>query len=205
MNTPLHLTVPPPARFSRTHVVIRFALLILLATVVGSHGFPGVLVFLGLPVVAALLIAQHTGPGFLQRDSQTLVRALHWLVGLYAYLGLLTDHFPTGGSDDVVRLEIIPTGEPTPGSAMTRLITSIPAAVALWLLGIVAGLLWVVAAVFVLVTENYPLAIFDFQCGVLRYQARFLAWHASLVDVYPTSMTEDASSTGIGPTETHSR
>ena len=37
----------------------------------------------------------------------------------------------------------------------------------------------------ILVRETYPAALYDFQRGVLRWQARLLAYHASLVDEYP--------------------
>jgi uncharacterized membrane protein len=198
-----HLSVRPPEKFSRVHILIRILLVLAVSSVAGSHGSPGGLLFLGLPAVAALLISQHGPDGFLARDASGLVRALRWLLGLYAYLGLLTDRFPTGGAEDVVRFDVTPSGEPTTGSALLRLLTSIPAVIALWVLGIVGFVLWLVAAFFVLVTEQYPLAIFDFQCGVLRYHARFLAWHASLVDCYPTTMTEQPSLPGVGPTETH--
>ena len=37
----------------------------------------------------------------------------------------------------------------------------------------------------VLIQESYPEGLYDFQCGVVRWQARLLVYHASLVDGYP--------------------
>jgi hypothetical protein len=44
---------------------------------------------------------------------------------------------------------------------------------------------WLVGAVMILLTEHYPDALHDFQCGVVRWQARLFAYVASLVEAYP--------------------
>jgi hypothetical protein len=71
-------------------------------------------------------------------------------------------------------------------SALTRLVTSLPALLVLALLSVVAGLLWIVAAVTVLVRERVPAGIARFIAIVLRYQFRLVAYHLSLVDRYPS-------------------
>jgi len=48
-----------------------------------------------------------------------------------------------------------------------------------------AGILWIIAAIMVLIQENYPDSIYNFQRGVMRWEARLLVYHASLVDQYP--------------------
>ena len=110
---------------------------------------------------------------------------LRWVLALYAYLGLLTDRFPTEKPEEIVRFEIKTGGAPTAGSALLRLIYSIPSAVVLGLLGIVSAVILVIAAVMVLIQENYPDGLYNFQRGVLRWEARLLGYHASLVDQYP--------------------
>ncbi len=55
----------------------------------------------------------------------------------------------------------------------------------LGLLGIVSAVIWLIAAVMVLIQENYPDGLYNFQRGVLRWEARLLGYHASLVDQYP--------------------
>jgi hypothetical protein len=37
----------------------------------------------------------------------------------------------------------------------------------------------------VLVQENYADGLYDFQRGVLRWEARLLAYHSSLIEQYP--------------------
>jgi hypothetical protein len=55
----------------------------------------------------------------------------------------------------------------------------------LYLIGFVAFILWLVAAVYILFQESYPKGIYDFFRGFLRWEARLLGYHASLVDQYP--------------------
>jgi hypothetical protein len=49
----------------------------------------------------------------------------------------------------------------------------------------VSSVLWVVAALAVLFGLSMPRSILAFQRGVLRWQARLVAYHASFVVAYP--------------------
>src|SRR4051812_18476224 len=120
-------------------------------------------------------------------------------MSLYAYLGLLTDRFPVRHSAEAVQLEVTPSGQPTPSSALLRIVYSLPVALLLWLLGLASGVVWVIASICVLISERYPRSLFEFQCGVLRFHGRFLAYHASLVDTYPPLVLD------FGPTEPEPR
>ncbi len=53
------------------------------------------------------------------------------------------------------------------------------------LLGIISVIVWLIAAVMVLIRESYPEGLYNFQRGVLRWEARLLGYHASLVEEYP--------------------
>lgn len=191
--TTVHLTVRSPGTFSRLHLLVRALLMVVVSVVAGSHGWPGMLLYFGLPALSAVLISEHGDQRFLSSDAKVYVRALTWLLGFYGYLGLLTDRFPTLGGEGAVQVDIAPTGSPTTGSAAMRFFTSIPAAIAMSLLGLVGLVVWWIAAIMVLINQRYPVSLFEFQAGVLRYHARFLAWHASLVDTYPASMAEHPS------------
>ena len=81
--------------------------------------------------------------------------------------------------------EIRYTGQPTVSSALARLLTSIPSGVVLMFLWCVSSVLWVVAALAVLFGLPMPRSILAFQRGVLRWQARLVAYHASFVVEYP--------------------
>ena len=173
--------VPYPERLERVQVAMRVAILIL----IGIIGLPiWWIVYLGLPVLAALMVSQKDGARYLAEDGPRMTGWLRWLVAVTAYLWILTDRLATSG-EQPVRFEVEPSGNPTPGSALLRIVTAIPSAFVLVLLGFVSSIVWVIAAIWVLVGERYPESLFGFQRGVVRWLARLLAYLASLVDAYP--------------------
>jgi len=143
------------------------------------------LVYLVFPILAAVYISQKGSEKFLQEDGPKMTGWVRWLVAYYAYITFLTDRFPSERVEELVKFDVQLGGTPTVGSALLRLIYSIPSYFVLSLLGIVSEILWIIAAVMVLAQENYPDGIFDFQRGVVRWGARLLAYHTSLVDLYP--------------------
>lgn len=182
---PVVFDVVRPPRFERAHVVVRLLLLFVLSLLGGSIGWTFFLLYLLLPAAAAVMLSQRGGDGFREEGSPSLARLVHWVLAIYSYLALLTDRLPTGKPAEVVRFEVKPDGRPTPGSALARLVYSLPALLFLAVLGLVSGLVWLVAMVMVLIDRRYPESFYDFQRGVLRFEARLLAYHASLVEEYP--------------------
>ena len=180
---PVQLEVTIPVRTARLHVVTRLALMVALG-VVGTSALTWAL-YLAIPAVVALVISQKGGEPYVTEASQPIVKVLRWFASAYGYLWMLTDVLPTtqGGP---VELHVRPEGQPTMGSALLRLITSLPALLLLALLSALAGLLWIVAAVVVLVRERMPDAIARFIALVLRFQFRLVAYHLSIVDQYPS-------------------
>jgi len=168
----------------RVQVLIRLAVLVAL----GAIGCSSVywLLYLALPVVAALLVSRDGADGYLGHDAPLIVRVVRWFASAYAYLWLLTDALPTSDGGGPVALAVDVGGRPTPGSALVRLLTSLPALLLLAILSMAAALLWIVAAIAVLVSERVPAAIADFIAMKLRYQFRVVAYHLSLVDAYPS-------------------
>lgn len=181
---PVHFLVEPPQRMGRVHVGIRLTLLVALGAV-GCSSLYWV-VYLALPAMAALLIAQKGGPRYLAEDAPAIVPVLRWLARAYAYLWLLTDAPPNSRVGGAVELDVAPGGEPTASSALLRLVYSLPALLLLAVLSFVAWLLWIVGAVVVLVSERMPAFIADFLAATLRFQFRLIAYHLSLDDRYPS-------------------
>ena len=107
------------------------------------------------------------------------------IVAYYAYVFFLIDRLPSEGVEEQVKFDVQRGGSPSVGSALLRWIYSIPSAIVVGLLGAVSEVLWVIAAIMVLVQENYPDGIYDFQRGVVRWEVRLLGYHASLVEQYP--------------------
>jgi uncharacterized protein DUF4389 len=169
----------PPA-FQRAHVFLRVALLI----VIGWIGHPFGLLWLGAPVVAAILVAQKGGQRYLEEDGPWLTGVLAWVLALLAYLALLTDAVPSRG-EQTVRFEVERSGSPTVGSALLRILYAVPSLIVLALLCLLGAVVWLLAVVLVLVSERYPESVWRFLCGIVRWEANVLAYLASLTDRYP--------------------
>ena len=180
MAPPVTFDVERPPGFQRAHVFLRVALLV----VIGWIGHPVGLLWLGLPAVAAILVSQKGGQRYLEQDGPTVTRALTWLLGLVAYLALLTDRLP-GRGEQPVRFRVERSGSPTVRSALLRILYAIPSLIVLAILTFVGAIVWVIAVVLVLVGEQYPAGLWRFLLGIVRWEACLLAYLVSLVDRYP--------------------
>jgi len=49
----------------------------------------------------------------------------------------------------------------------------------------VGGIIWLIASVMILIQGTYPEGLADFNRGLVRWVARYAAYHASLVQEYP--------------------
>jgi hypothetical protein len=183
---PVQLDIEHPKQTARIHVLTRLALLAAFAAL-GCSGIYWFL-YLALPALAAIGVLRKSGARYLAEDAPRIVRVLRWFASAYGYLWLLTDVLPTaeGGPVDL-RIEV--RGHPTAGSALLRLLFSLPALVLLALLSAAAGIVWLVGAVLVLVRERLPEWVADFLAFTLRFQFQLVAYHLSLVDAYPSVRT----------------
>jgi len=194
---PVALEVERPRSFQRAHVFLRVALLV----VIGWIGHPLGLLWLGLPVVAAILVSQKGAQRYLDESGPVLARVLGWILAVVAYLALLTDRLPDRG-EQPARIRLERSGSPTVGSTLLRIVYAIPSLFVLALLTLVGAIVWLVAILLVLVDERYPESMWRFLLGLVRWEACVLAYLASLVDRYPPfalnteSVTAAASSTG---------
>lgn len=198
-NHLVELRLEMPRDVDRIHVLIRLVLLMALGAVGCSSVYW--MMYLALPAVAALLITQKGGEHYLLGDAPRIIRVLKWLAGAYAYLWLLTDKAPGLDEPGSVELEMDPSGQPTAASALTRLLTSLPALIVLAVLSFGACFLWVIGAVAILLVRRPPTFVVDFLRTTLRYQFRLIAYHLSLVDAYPsfeeTHLTHASSSGAV--------
>jgi hypothetical protein len=182
---PVSFSIRQPEKFDRAHVVIRLLIVIILSVLAGASGWIPGLVYLGIPVLAAVLISQKGAETYLAEADGTMTRWLRYIVGFYAYLALLTDKLPSEAMEDYLEFRVTPGGNPSTGNALVRIILALPSAIVLalrWIVGIVLGL---IAAILILVQESYPAGIYDFLRGLMRWEARLLAYLASLVEEYP--------------------
>jgi uncharacterized protein DUF4389 len=194
VTQPASFDIERPPSFQRAHVFLRVALLI----VIGWIGHPLGVLWLGVPLVAAILISQKGGQRYLGEDGPKITRVLGWIVAVIAYLALLTDRLP-GREEPTVRFEVERTGPPTVGSALLRILYAVPSLIVLALLCLIAAIVWLLAVVLVLVNERYPENAWRFLCGIVRWEANVLAYLASLTDRYPPFVLDNGSQPSAAP------
>jgi hypothetical protein len=177
--------IAQPQKFDRVHIAIRLLIVIVLGILGGVIGWLYGAVYLAVPVAAAILISQRGAEQYLAGANQNMTKWLRYLLAFYVYMGLLTDRLPNEEPKETLHFEVATSGSPTAGSTLLRIILAIPSAIVLGLLGIVAGVLVLFAAIMILIQETYPEGVYNYLRGVVRWEARLLAYIASLVDEYP--------------------
>jgi len=161
-----------------------------------SFGAAFALGFLALPVFAAVRLsspgaAEHS---YVAEDGPRVIAVLRWLAALSAWAGLIAEHVPRRTPEETLHIDIDATAHPTPGSALLRLLTGLPSALVLAFLCWVGMVVWLWAALTILVTERVGPGAFHYLVGLQRWSIRLLAYQASLVDEYPPfSFSEPAS------------
>ena len=189
---PVQLEVSPPLVFERMQLLVRLAITVALAWLGITLGWLWCVLFLVLPIVAAIVVSAKSAEHYTQDTGGKLLPALAWLLELSAYLLLVTDRVPI--DERHVHIELRTTGHPSVGSALARLITSIPSAFVLCIVGFASCVLWAIALFSILFRARVPASILEFQTGYLRWQARLAAYHASLVEEYPPFSFGDRTS-----------
>jgi hypothetical protein len=183
-DDPVQIEVTSPPYFARLQLLLRIVLAIVLGWFGVTAGWLACMLYLVLPVVAAIAISSSGSERYARDTGPRVWRVLAWLMQFSAYMALLVDRFPTGDGHPV-HVTVRVTSRMTAGAALFRLVTSIPSAFVLMVLAFVGSILWVFAALVVLFGAAMPEWILGYQRGILRWQTRLLAYHASLVDEYP--------------------
>lgn len=181
---PVLFDIERPEKSDRIQLLLRVAILIVLS-IFGILSLLNGLIWLGIPVLAAILISQKGADRYLAESPENMTTWLGYIVGFYAWLGLLTDKLPGSEGEQPFRFEVQANGSPSIGQALLRIIMVIPHFIVLAILGFVAAILIIVAAIMILIQESYPEGIFTFLRGVQRWNVRVLVYLASLVDEYP--------------------
>jgi hypothetical protein len=181
---PVYFDTVRPQRFDRLQLLFRVAIFVALSLLLVAVWLVSLL-YVAIPVIAAAF-AQRDDPEHFRREGAPRLREwLHWLLAFDAYITLLIDRFPLYNWRGDVRFEIEEATTPSLSSALMRMLYSLPSAVALAVLGLATVVTWIIAAVMILVREDYEDSLYRYHCGVVRWAARLLAYHASLTDRYP--------------------
>lgn len=192
---PVRYSVNRPERFTRLQLLIRVVAFIALGALGLSFGSLFAFAYLALPVYAASRLAyRDEARSYLDEDGPRVVKALHWFAALCAWAGLISETLPGRQPDEAVDLRVQNTAQnPTSPSAILRVLVGLPSALILMLLYSIGALVWLWAALSILVTERVGQGSFDYLVGLQRWTVRLLAYQASLVDDYPPFSFSDVS------------
>jgi hypothetical protein len=171
--------------YARVQIAIRILIVVIISLLSFITSWLFGLIYLAIPVGAAILIAQKGAATYLREAEQNMTSWLRLLIAVWAYMLVMTDRLPNQDPKETLRFDVTPQGEPTAGGVLLRIITAIPHAIVLGLIGIVSFVLLIVAGIMVLIQEKYPEGIFTFQRGYLRWNARVYAYMAGLAQEYP--------------------
>jgi hypothetical protein len=174
MAYPVTFDISKPAKFTRPNVFIRIIGYFIL-------GIVNWLVVVLLPIYAAVQISSQKEKYL---ENETVKGWLRSYVGLFSYVMVLTDEFD-GSKDPNFRFELTPGGTPSVGGALLRWIFGIPHLLIISALVSVGAIIWLIASVMILLNETYADGLNDIQRGIVRWVARYAAYHASLVQEYP--------------------
>lgn len=194
---PVHYSVEPPPAFSRLQLLVRILAFCALGMLGLSFGLLFMVLYLALPAYAASRLSSRAAApaGYALDDGPRVLRLLRWFAALSAWTGLVSEHLPARTPDEVVKLEIEGTPHPTPRSAVMRVFTGIPSALALAVLCWLGVFVWLWAAITILVGERVGPGAFRYLVGLQRWSTRLLAYQASLVDEYPPFSFSDRPTT----------
>ncbi len=183
---PVHYTVQHPPRFSRLQLAIRVVAFWALGVVGVSFGTVFAFCYLAFPAFAASRLAVRTGPkGYVERDGPRVLSALHWFAAVSAWAGLIVEHLPGRSPTETIELTVESQPHPSAKSALWRVIKGLPSLFVLAILGFLGVLVWIWAALSILLVQRIGNVAFNYLVGLQRWCIRLLAYQASLVDEYP--------------------
>lgn len=191
---PVHYRVEHPETFTRVQLAVRIVAFIAVGMLGISFGTVFFVAYLGLPVFAVSRLATGKSPeAYVEEDGHGILRVLHWLAAISAWAGLVADRLPSRAPEEVVQLAIDPEAAPRPTtrSAIWRVITGLPSALAFVVLCWIGLFVWLWAALSVLLWQRVGDHAFNYLVGLQRWSIRLLVHQASLVEEYPPFSFED--------------
>jgi len=112
---------------------------------------------------------------------------LRWRVRAIAYMALLSDEYPPFG-DGAYPVSLVLMRPALPRDRLGvafRLILAIPQLMAIWAISLAWAMTTAIAWLSILITGRYPVALYDFAVGALRWNLRVEAYLLLLSDRYP--------------------
>lgn len=182
---PVHYSVEHPPHFSRIGLLGRVVAFIALGMLGLSFGAVFCFAFLILPVFAMVRISGSDPEAYLRQDGPRVLGALRWLAAISAWASLTAERLPDQAPNEIVKIEIDSAPHRGETSAIWRVLSGLPSALVLAVLGWIGVFVWLWAALSILLWERVGPGAFGYLVGLQRWSIRLLAYQASLVDEYP--------------------
>ena len=186
----------PTQSFDRGQTALRVLLIIVLYWLLNSVVD---IAWWALPVFAAILISQKGGQRYLEEADKGPVTWIRLIMGFHNYSALLSDKLPLENPAELVDFKVQPTGTPSVGQALLRIILAIPHFIVLGILGFIGAVVWFFMVITVLMNGTYPEWAYNYFRGYFKWTARVLAYLASLVDEYPPFSFSDNGAAAPAP------
>ena len=174
--------VPYPERLSRLLIFVKWLLAI-------PHYIVLYVLYLALSVTSFIAWFAILFTGRYPRGLWDFAMMVYrWNANVTAYVALLRDEYPPFGGNDGDYPVLYQMEYPERFSRLlifVKWLLVIPHLIVLYVLGLVAGVVWIIAWFAILITGNIPRGMFDFLVGVLRWSNRVTAYAWLLTDVYP--------------------
>lgn len=184
MDYPVSYNIAQPEKFQRIQIALRF-IIVLLFWLIGPLAYIFSVVYLLIPFISAILISQKGSERFLLESNSNITKWLSYFIGFQTYLVLLTDKMPIEAPSTIFQLKVQPSGKPTIGDPLFRIILTLPHFIVLGIVGIPFIVFYPLASIFVLATETYPEFLFSYFRGYIRWTTRVYFYLAAVVEEYP--------------------
>jgi len=201
MTYPVHFAAIAPSRFTRLQLGLRLLAGLALGVIGVSAGGLFCLLYLLLPIAAAVRIATRgSSRDYALEDGPRVLLLLRWLASVTSWLGLAVERLPHDSPNETIRLSIDGTPSQSAGAAALRTLWGLPSALVLALLSLFGFLVWLWAALSILIGESMAQSAWAYLAGLQRYGYRLLAYQAALVDDYPPFALSETSDLPGAPT-----
>lgn len=181
---PVHYQVIRPDHFTRLQLAVRVLAFLVIGLAGLSFGSVFLLGFLGLPLIAAIRMSRDRA-SYYRDDAPMIVVALRWFAAFCGWTGLVIEAMPQSAPEEKVSVEVAIASQATAGGALWRVVTGLPSAIVFAILLWIGGLVWLWAALSILIAGRVGPHAFAYLVGLQRWSIRLLAYQACLVDEYP--------------------
>ncbi|MBI4570897.1 MAG: DUF4389 domain-containing protein [Chloroflexi bacterium] len=180
----------PTQQFDRGQTAVRVLLILVLYFLLNSVVD---IAWWALPVFGAILISQKGAQRYLEEAEKGPVTWIRLILGFWSYASLLSDKLPLENPAEV-NFKVQTGGSPSVGQALLRIILAIPHFLVLGIIGFIGAFVWFFTVITIFMNGTYPDWGYTYLRGYLRWEARVLAYLASLVDEYPPFSFSDGDS-----------